>query len=97
MHRQLGYVGIVCGMDRICYEAEEWVERAYGGATGSGGAAAAQAPEGLLQRGTDQPFYLVLPDVRAIATVAVNYVAEDMLELAPKARSEGVSQRPFHT
>lgn len=75
-HKVHGYVGIVCGMDRVCYETPEWLAKAYG----KGGAEA--LPSG---RGTDQPFYLVLPDVRAIATVAVNYVAEDMLEPAPKA------------
>lgn len=76
-HKAHGYFGIICGMDRACYETPEWLEKAYGPA-GAGG-----LPSG---RGADQPFYLVLPDVREIATVAVNYVAEDMLQAAPKAR-----------
>lgn len=77
-HKALGYVGIVCGRDRACYETKPWLEKALG----PGGAEA--LPSG---RGADQPFYLVLPDVRAVSMVATVYLAEDLLEAAPKARA----------
>lgn len=67
-HRVIGYRGVVCGMDPVCCESDQWAET---------------AGVDELPRGRNQPFYQVLVDVREEPSVMVTYVAEDNL-VAPE-------------
>ncbi|XP_008445473.2 clp protease adapter protein ClpF, chloroplastic [Cucumis melo] len=67
-HKIFGYIGVVCGMDPVCCESSSWME-------------IAQVEK--LSRGSNQPFYQVLVDVRTNPDLLVAYVAEENL-LAPE-------------
>lgn len=63
-HKMFGYRAVVCGMDPICCESSSWMETAH---------------VEKLQRGSNQPFYQVLVDVRADPNLLVAYVPEENL------------------
>jgi hemimethylated DNA binding protein len=65
-HRQRRYEGVVVGWTPSCAETEDWV---------------AQNGVDTLPRGTRQPFYYVLVDMRDRPEPQVTYVAEENLEL----------------
>lgn len=65
-HRQLGYRAIIVARDETCQASARWVS--------STGAA-------RLPRGTGQPYYTALVDVRDRPDAAVSYVAEDNVGL----------------
>jgi len=67
-HRVHGYRGVVCGMDPLCCESDEW---------------AAAVGVDSLPRGRNQPFYQVLVDIQEEPSVMVTYVAEENL-VAPE-------------
>ncbi|KAL1289782.1 clp protease adapter protein ClpF, chloroplastic [Arachis hypogaea] len=63
-HKVFGYRAVIVGMDPVCCESTSWMETA-------------QVKK--LSRGSAQPFYQVLVDVRADPNILVAYVAEDNL------------------
>lgn len=67
-HKEFEYRGVVCGMDPVCCESEEWAKTA-------------QVEQ--LPRGRNQPFYQVLLDLREVGNFnfTVAYVAEENLLL----------------
>ncbi|KAG0583832.1 hypothetical protein KC19_3G165700 [Ceratodon purpureus] len=67
-HKVLGYRGVICGMDPLCCETEDWIS---------------EVGVQELPRGRNQPFYQVLVDIREEPSVMVTYVAEDNL-VAPE-------------
>ncbi|XP_074292202.1 clp protease adapter protein ClpF, chloroplastic [Silene latifolia] len=67
-HKIFGYRGVICGMDPVCCESNDWMETAN-----------VQS----LSKGSNQPFYQVLVDVREDADLLVTYVAEENL-IAPE-------------
>ncbi|XP_031400491.1 LOW QUALITY PROTEIN: clp protease adapter protein ClpF, chloroplastic [Punica granatum] len=67
-HKVYGYRAVVCGMDPVCCESTEWMEKAQ--------------VEKLVQ-GSSQPFYQVLVDVHDAPNLLVTYVAEENL-VAPE-------------
>ncbi|XP_028803649.1 clp protease adapter protein ClpF, chloroplastic [Neltuma alba] len=82
-HRVFGYRAVVCGMDPVCCESSSWMETA-------------QVKK--LSRGSTQPFYQVLVDVRADVradpNILVAYVAEENL-LAPDQPDKGSFDHPY--
>ncbi|XP_054824906.1 clp protease adapter protein ClpF, chloroplastic-like isoform X1 [Prosopis cineraria] len=78
-HRIFGYRAVVCGMDPVCCESSSWMETA-------------QIKK--LSRGSSQPFYQVLVDVRADPNILVAYVAEENL-LAPDKPDKGSFDHPY--
>ncbi|KAH7437095.1 hypothetical protein KP509_05G055800 [Ceratopteris richardii] len=64
LHTKYGYRGVICGMDPICSESDNW----------SGSALIQDLP-----RGRNQPFYQVLVDMKAEPDLLVAYVAEENL------------------
>ena len=63
-HKVFGYRAVIVGMDPVCCGSTSWMENA-------------QVKK--LSRGSAQPFYQVLVDVRADPNILVAYVAEDNL------------------
>ncbi|KAK4263537.1 hypothetical protein QN277_028932 [Acacia crassicarpa] len=78
-HRLFGYRAVICGMDPICCESSSWRETAQ---------------VNKLSRGSTQPFYQVLVDVRADPNILVAYVAEENL-LAPDKPDKGSFDHPY--
>ncbi|KAJ7943391.1 F-box only protein 21 [Quillaja saponaria] len=78
-HRTFGYQAVVCGMDPVCCESRSWME-------------IAQVEN--LSRGSSQPFYQVLVDVRADPNILVAYVPEENL-LAPDQPEKGRFDHPY--
>ncbi|CAN8266645.1 unnamed protein product [Cochlearia groenlandica] len=78
-HKSFGYRAIVCGMDPVCCESSSWME---------------SAEVEKLPRGSNQPFYQVLVDVRTHPDLLVAYVAEDNL-LAPEKPDKGRFDHPY--
>ncbi|CAA7039648.1 unnamed protein product [Microthlaspi erraticum] len=72
-HKTFGYRAVVCGMDPICCESSSWME-------------AAEIKK--LPRGSNQPFYQVLVDVRTHPDLLVAYVPEDNLLALEKPDKE---------
>lgn len=79
VHRKCGYRGAVAGWDPQCCEDDDWMQKA--GVDG-------------LTRGTQQPFYHVLVDVRDwdfdASQPPVAYAAEEMLT-CPELEQEGMT------
>ncbi|KAJ7528090.1 hypothetical protein O6H91_16G083300 [Diphasiastrum complanatum] len=63
-HKDFGYRGVICGMDPLCCELEDWIRAAH--------------IEHFVN-GRNQPFYQVLVDVRQEPSLMVAYVAEEKL------------------
>lgn len=78
-HKMFGYRAIIVGMDPVCSESSSWMENA-------------QVKK--LSRGTAQPFYQVLVDVRAEPDLLVAYVAEENL-LVPDKPDKGRFDHPY--
>ncbi|KEH27843.1 UvrB/uvrC domain protein [Medicago truncatula] len=78
-HKMFGYRAIIVGMDPVCSESSSWMENA-------------QVKK--LSRGTAQPFYQVLVDVRAEPDLLVAYVAEENL-LVPDKADKGRFDHPY--
>ncbi|KAF8117586.1 hypothetical protein N665_0009s0106 [Sinapis alba] len=72
-HKAFGYRAVVCGMDPVCCESSSWME-------------AAEVEK--LPRGSNQPFYQVLVDVRTHPDLLVAYVPEDNLLASEKPDKE---------
>nr|XP_004490139.1 clp protease adapter protein ClpF, chloroplastic isoform X2 [Cicer arietinum] len=77
-HKIFGYRAIICGMDPVCGESSSWMENA-------------QVKK--LSRGSTQPFYQLLVDVRAEPNLLVAYVAEENLFIPEKPDKVG---SPLH-
>lgn len=78
-HKAFGYRAVVCGMDPVCCESSSWME-------------AAEVEK--LPRGSNQPFYQVLVDVRTHPDLLVAYVPEDNL-LAPEKPDKERFDHPY--
>ncbi|CAH8387544.1 unnamed protein product [Eruca vesicaria subsp. sativa] len=78
-HKTFGYRAVVCGMDPVCCESSSWME-------------AAEVEK--LPRGSNQPFYQVLVDVRTHPDLLVAYVPEDNL-LAPEKPDKERFDHPY--
>lgn len=78
-HKAFGYRAVVCGMDPVCCESSSWME-------------AAEVEK--LPRGSNQPFYQVLVDVRTHPDLLVAYVPEDSL-LAPEKPDKERFDHPY--
>lgn len=78
-HKLFGYRAIIVGMDPVCSESNSWMENA-------------QVKK--LSRGTTQPFYQVLVDVRAEPDLLVAYVPEENL-LIPDKPDKGRFDHPY--
>ncbi|XP_058777366.1 clp protease adapter protein ClpF, chloroplastic-like [Vicia villosa] len=78
-HKIFGYRAIIVGMDPVCSESNSWMENA-------------QVKK--LSRGSTQPFYQVLVDVRAEPDLLVAYVAEENL-LIPDKPDKGRFDHPY--
>uniref|UniRef100_A0A1J3JRX4 F-box only protein 21 n=1 Tax=Noccaea caerulescens TaxID=107243 RepID=A0A1J3JRX4_NOCCA len=78
-HKTFGYRAVVCGMDPVCCESSSWME-------------AAEIEK--LPRGSNQPFYQVLVDVRTHPNLLVAYVPEDNL-LAPEKPDKERFDHPY--
>ena len=51
-----------------------------------------------LPRGRDQPFYMVMPDVRGLSAIGIAYLAEDVLRAAAPAApgaAGAVAEHPY--
>ncbi|GAQ88307.1 UVR domain containing protein [Klebsormidium nitens] len=78
-HAQLGYRGVICGMDWQCFESSEWMEK--NGVDN-------------LPRGRQQPFYQVLVDMQQSPSTLVAYVAEENVEV-PEEEDEEPFPHPY--
>ncbi|XP_045810677.1 clp protease adapter protein ClpF, chloroplastic [Trifolium pratense] len=78
-HKLFGYRAIIVGMDPVCSESNSWMENA-------------QVKK--LPRGSTQPFYQVLVDVRAEPDLLVAYVPEENL-LIPDKPDKGRFDHPY--
>ncbi|KAK7368148.1 hypothetical protein VNO80_10171 [Phaseolus coccineus] len=78
-HKKFGYRAVVCGMDPVCSESSSWMDNA-------------QVKK--LSRGSTQPFYQVLVDVRAEPNLLVAYVPEENL-LTPDKPDMGRFDHPY--
>ncbi|KAG2707039.1 hypothetical protein I3760_05G129400 [Carya illinoinensis] len=78
-HKIFGYRAVICGMDPMCCESSSWME-------------IAQVEK--LSRGSNQPFYQVLVDVRADPNILVAYVPEENL-LASDRPDKGRFDHPY--
>ncbi|GAB5369160.1 hypothetical protein AAMO2058_001381800 [Amorphochlora amoebiformis] len=65
IHKDKRYTGVVCGYHPGCRETDEWVE---------------QNKIFKMLGATARPFYMILVDVRDVASPVVTYVPEHMLE-----------------
>ncbi|XP_022997209.1 clp protease adapter protein ClpF, chloroplastic isoform X2 [Cucurbita maxima] len=80
-HKIFGYRGVICGMDPVCCETSSWME-------------IAQVEK--LSRGSNQPFYQVLVDVRTNPDLLVAYVAEENL-LVPEEPDTERFDHPYNS
>lgn len=78
-HKIFGYRGVICGMDPVCCESGAWMEKAN---------------VQNLSKGSNQPFYQVLVDVREDPELLVAYVAEENLA-APEKPDLGRFDHPY--
>ncbi|QCD90354.1 chitinase [Vigna unguiculata] len=78
-HKKFGYRAVICGMDPVCSESSSWMDNA-------------QVKK--LTRGSTQPFYQVLVDVRAEPNLLVAYVPEENL-LTPDKPDMGSFDHPY--
>lgn len=78
-HKIFGYTAVICGMDPVCSESSSWMEN---------------AEIKKLSRGSTQPFYQILVDVRAEPNLLVAYVAEENL-LTPDKPDMGRFDHPY--